>query len=51
MPPKVVMTTGAMSEFAKKGEIVHVATYEVGTKQKMPVIVGTNGSEFLERIS
>jgi aspartate 1-decarboxylase len=50
MPSKVVMTTGAMASFAKKGEIVNVATYIVGTKRIVPVIIFTNGSEVVEEL-
>jgi len=50
MPPKVVMTTGAMAQFAKKGEIVNVATYVIGTKNAVPVIISTNGSETIKKI-
>jgi len=49
MPPKVVMTTGAMAQFAKKGEIVNVATYEIGTKSVAPVIISTNGTEAVKK--
>lgn len=48
MPPKVVMTTGAMAQFAKKGETVNVATYIIGTKNAVPVIISTNGSEAIK---
>lgn len=50
MPPKVVMTTGAMAQFAKKGEIVNVATYIIGTKSVAPVIIFTNGSEAVKKL-
>ncbi len=50
MPPKVVMTTGAMAQFAKKGEIVNVATYVIGTKGVAPVIISTNGSETIKKL-
>lgn len=50
MPPKVVMTTGAMAQFAKKGEIVNVATYVIGTKGVAPVIISTNGSEAIKKL-
>ena len=50
MPPKVVMTTGAMASFAKKGEIVNVATYVVGIKRIAPVIISTNGSEAVGKL-
>ncbi len=50
MPPKVVMTTGAMATFAKKGEMVNVATYFVGKKSAAPIIVSTNGSEFVKTL-
>jgi len=50
MPPKVVMTTGAMAQFAKKGEIVNVATYIIGTKSIAPVIISTNGSEAIKKL-
>lgn len=50
MPPKVVMTTGAMASFAKKGEIVSVATYITGTKRITPVIISTNGSEVVKKL-
>ena len=50
MPPRVVMTTGAMARFAKKGEVVNVATYVIGIKNRAPVIVSTNGSEFTNKI-
>lgn len=51
MPPRVVMTTGAMARFAKMGEIVHVATYNIGTKGPTPIVVLTNGSEFVKFLS
>lgn len=51
MPPKVVMTTGAMAQFAKKGEIVNVATYIIGTRITIPTIVSTNGAEFTDKLS
>jgi len=44
------MTTGAMARFAKKGEVVNVATYVIGIKNRAPVIVSTNGSEFTNKI-
>jgi aspartate 1-decarboxylase len=47
MPPNVVMTTGAMASFAKKGEIVNVAGYSIGTKVIDPVVVYTDGSDIL----
>lgn len=50
MPPKVVMTTGAMAQFAKKGEVVNVATYAIGTKGVAPVIISTNGSEAIKKL-
>ena len=50
MPPKVVMTTGAMAQFAKKGEIVNVATYIIGIKGVAPVIISTNGSEAIKKL-
>jgi len=51
MPPKVVMTTGAMARFAKKGESVNVATYVINNAKRVsPVIVFTNGSEFTKRL-
>ncbi|MBI5622073.1 aspartate 1-decarboxylase [Candidatus Falkowbacteria bacterium] len=50
MPPKVVMTTGAMAQFAKKGEIVNVATYVIGIKGVVPVIISTNGSEVIKKL-
>lgn len=50
MPPKVVMTTGAMAHFARKGEIVNVATYIIGTKRTIPVIISTNGSEAVKKL-
>lgn len=50
-PPKIVMTTGAMAKFAKKGEIVNVATYIIGIKSTPPIIVLTNGSEFVKILS
>lgn len=50
MPPKVVMTTGAMAQFAKKGEIVNVATYVIETKGVAPVIISTNGSEAIKKL-
>ncbi len=50
MPPRVVMTTGAMAQFAKKGEIVNVATYIIGTKSIAPVVILTNGSEFIKTL-
>lgn len=51
MPPKIVMTTGAMAKFAKVGEIVNVATYIIGTKRIAPIVVLTNGSEFVKILS
>jgi aspartate 1-decarboxylase len=50
MPPKIVMTTGAMASFAKKGEIVNVATFVVGTKRIVPVIISTNGMEVVKKL-
>lgn len=50
MPPKIVMTTGAMARFARKGEIVNVATYCVSIKDIFPNIIYTNGSEFVKTI-
>jgi len=50
MPPKVVMTTGAMAQFAKKGEMVNVATYVIGTKGVVPVMISTNGSEAIKKL-
>jgi aspartate 1-decarboxylase len=50
MPPKVVMTTGAMAQFAKKGEVVNVATYTIGIKNMTPVVVYTDGSGFVETL-
>ena len=50
MPPKVVMTTGAMAQFAKKGEMVNVATYIIGTKSITPIIISTNGSESVKKL-
>ncbi len=47
MPPKVVMTTGAMASFAKKGEMVNVAGYNIGTRIVDPVVVYTDGSDIL----
>lgn len=48
MPPKVVMTTGAMANFAKKGEVVNIATFAVSDKDVSPTIVFTDGSDLLE---
>jgi len=50
MPPKVVMTTGAMAQFAKRGEIVNVATYVIGAKGVAPVIISTNGLEAIKKL-
>lgn len=50
MPPKIVMTTGAMAQFAKKGEIVNVATYVIGKRNVVPVIIFTNGSEAVKKL-
>lgn len=50
MPPKVVMTTGAMAQFAKKGEMVNVATYAIGTKSIVPVIISTDGSAAIKKL-
>lgn len=47
MPPGVVMTTGAMAKFAKKGEKVNVATYVVDSKLSKPNIVFTEGSKLI----
>ena len=49
MPPKVVMTTGAMAKFAKKGEIVNIATFAVSDKVLSPTIVFTDGSSLLKK--
>lgn len=49
MPPKVVMTTGAMAQFARKGEIVNVATYVIEVKNIVPVIISTNGTEAVKK--
>jgi len=45
MLPKVVMTTGAMAKFAKKGEMVNIATFVVSNKALSPTIVFTDGSD------
>lgn len=50
VPPKVVMTTGAMAKFARIGEKVNVATYVSGTESVSPVIITTNGSEFMDTL-
>ncbi len=50
MQPKVVMTTGAMAQFAKKGEIVNVASYIIKTKINTPTIISTNGAEFFKKL-
>ncbi len=47
MPPKVVMTTGAMAQFAKKGEMVNVASYIISEAQLLPHIIFTDGSDIL----
>lgn len=51
MPPKVVMTTGALANFAKIGEIVNVATYVISAKSITPNIVFTDGSDYLKNKS
>ncbi len=53
MPPKIVMTTGAMAKFAKIGEVVNVATYSIcyaPNKKVKPTIIVTNGSDYLQKI-
>lgn len=50
MPPKVVMTTGAMASFAKIGEKVNVASYIVSSKPARSKIIFTDGESFLRRI-
>jgi len=49
MPPKVVMTTGAMAKFAKKGEMVNIATFTVSDKKITPKIVFTDGSDIIKK--
>ena len=49
MPPKVVMTTGAMAKFAKKGEVVNVATFSVSDRKIVPAIVHTDGSDLVKK--
>lgn len=50
MPPKIIMTTGAMAKFAKVGEVVNVATYTINNRSVRPVIVLTDGSRYLKRL-
>jgi aspartate 1-decarboxylase len=50
MPPKIVMTTGAMASFAVIGNIVNVATYIISNESRAPKIITTNGNTFLKRI-
>ncbi len=45
MPPKIVMTTGAMARFARKGNMVNVAAYGLGVKILKPSIIYTDGSD------
>lgn len=47
MPPGVVMTTGAMAKFAKKGDIVNVATYNIDIVSKKPKIIFTTGKDLI----
>jgi len=49
-PPKIVMNTGAMANFAKVGEVVNVATYVISIERIIPKIILTDGSEFLRSI-
>lgn len=49
-PPKLVMTTGAMANFAKIGERVNVASYITSTEKIVPKIILTDGLDFLQEI-
>lgn len=44
MPEGVVMTTGAMASFAKMGEIVNVATFDISSGVIVPTICYTDGT-------
>jgi aspartate 1-decarboxylase len=49
-PPGVVLTTGAMAKFAKKGDKVNVAAYKFSmSKNIFPKIIFTDGLRCLER--
>ena len=49
MPPKVVMTTGAMAKFAKKGEVVNIATFAASDKNINPTIIFTDGTGLVKK--
>ena len=49
-PPKIIMTTGAMANFAKIGEKVNVASYVIGVEKITPKIILTDGSDFLRNL-
>lgn len=44
MPEGIVMTTGAMASFAKLGEVVNVATFDISSGIVAPTICYTDGS-------
>ncbi|MEI6191064.1 MAG: aspartate 1-decarboxylase [bacterium] len=51
MPPEIVMTTGAMAQFAKEGEFVNVATYIITNSRVAPDIIITDGSKFVKKLN
>lgn len=44
MPEGTVMTTGAMACFAKIGDVVNVATFDISPSEVVPTICYTDGS-------
>ena len=44
MPEGIVMTTGAMASFAKLGEVVNIATFDISSGIVVPTICYTDGS-------
>lgn len=44
MPEGIVMTTGAMASFAKLGEVVNIATFDISSEILTPTICYTDGS-------
>ncbi len=51
MPPGIVMTTGAMSVFAKQGDLVNICAYCRAEGSYLPRIVDTDGSGIREIIT
>jgi len=46
----VVMTTGAMANFAKIGDKVNIAAFSINDTPTKPILILTNGHQFIHHL-